>query len=84
MLILDCSFAAAAFLTMFRAWSRLSREQKRAWGLVSGAIVAGTVMKVSESEAKNEQNSVECSKCCHDRRVFDVTTPSPSFLMLKV
>jgi hypothetical protein len=28
------------------AWSRVSRENKRLWGLIGGAILAGTVFKV--------------------------------------
>jgi len=31
---------------MWRQWSALSREQKKVWTLVSGAIVFGTVFKV--------------------------------------
>lgn len=32
---------------MFTAWRRLSREQRRVWGLVAGAITVGTVFKVA-------------------------------------
>ena len=32
---------------MVAAWSRLSREHRRAWGTVAGVIIAGSVIKVS-------------------------------------